>query len=354
MELLVKKLPNHLRPVAKLLFTANRNQSTRILSVNANSKTTAKIFATSRLDNRLTVKQLSTSASLASPDTFETFQSTANEKEINRFKVHANSWWIEGGEYDALHRMNQLRVPMIRDALANYLTTMPKSERDKIVQTAAEHEQNVTDSGSSSEPLAGFNILDVGCGGGILSEPLARLGAVVTGVDACKENIISAQMRAQTEFARSGEQARFYKRLRYLHCTVEELAAVEENFGYFDAVVFSEVIEHVDNLSGFVDQAGRLLKNHGYMFATTINKTPQSYALAIVAAEYLLNIVAKGTHDWNKFVAPEDLKQLFRQNEVSTQFEMGMCYNPVTKNWSWSQDKSVNYALYGQKMKTSL
>jgi polyprenyldihydroxybenzoate methyltransferase/3-demethylubiquinol 3-O-methyltransferase len=349
MEFLIRKSPNQWKQLGTVLLNSNKNLSRRFLS---SSRTPKNLLVENQQKLSISNNALfSTTSKSKSPNTIENFQSTADEKEINKFKLLSNAWWTEGGEFDALHRMNRLRVPMIRDAMVNYLETMPKAERDKINATIAENGQEAN---SLSEPLAGLNILDIGCGGGILSEALARLGAVITGVDACKENIIAAQMRAQTEFEKSREQAKFYKRLRYLHCTVEELAAVEENSGFFDAVVMSEVIEHVNNVSTFVENSALLLKNHGYMFATTINKTPQSYALAIIGAEYVLNLVPRGTHDWNKFITPSNLKDLFQLNEISTRFEMGMCFNPLTKNWSWVQDQSVNYAIYGQKLKTSL
>lgn len=278
-----------------------------------------------------------TSKSVFKPDS-NTTSSTVDEKEIQKFKQLATAWWTENGEFEALHRMNQLRVPMIRDAMKSYIVSTPQRPSETTP--------------SVDEPLSGLNILDIGCGGGILSEALARLGAQVTGIDACKENIQTAQVRVHSEYERTGQS--YCKRLSYLNCTVEELASVEDNAGYFDAVVMSEVVEHVNNVGGFVESSVNLLKNQGYLFITTINKTQESYLLAILGAEYLLNLVPRGTHEWAKFVRPEDLKQMLKENEVTVRYEMGMLYNPLTKSWSWTRHQGVNYALYGQKLSTSL
>lgn len=173
-----------------------------------------------------------------------------------------------------------------------------------------------------------------------MSEPLARLGAQVTAVDSLKENIIVAQLRAQAQSASGLSHVHFYDRLRYINCAVEDLAVVEENWGYFDGVVMSEVVEHVNNLDEFMKNSIKLLKvswviffksssfdfdeenfhlkNKGFVFITTINKTPQSYALAIVAAEYLLNLVPRGTHSWDKFVKPEDLSSILEKSTIQT------------------------------------
>lgn len=261
--------------------------------------------------------------------------SSIDKDEIERFEKWAKAWWVENGEYEALHRMNILRVPLIKETLnknRNY---------DEI---------SVNDNRLITQPLLGLNILDVGCGGGILSEPLARLGANVTGIDACKENIISAQLRAETQYKKSNGIAEFYERIRYINCSLEDLAMVDDNQEYFDAIVISEVVEHVNNLDDFLMNSTQLLKNRGFSFITTINRTTPSYLLAILAAEHVLGLVAKGTHTWEKFVKPEELKYALEKNQVFVKSMTGMCYNPLSQKWSWSDDTNVNYAMYAQKI----
>lgn len=264
-------------------------------------------------------------------------ESSVDDGEMERFEKWAQAWWIENGEYDALHRMNALRVPLIKDTLVNNR----EMSTDETFQFSK--------SDLLAEPLLGMNILDVGCGGGILSEPLARLGANVTGIDACNENIISAQIRAETQYNKTNGNAKFYERLRYINCSLEDLAGVDDNKEYFDAVVMSEVVEHVNNLNEFLINSTELLKNQGFTFITTINRTTPSYLLGIIAAENILGLVAKGTHTWEKFVKPAELKEVLEKNNVFMKYLTGMCYNPVSKKWSWSDDTSVNYALYAQK-----
>lgn len=254
--------------------------------------------------------------------------------EMERFEKLAKLWWIENGSYEPLHRLNSLRVPLIRDTLASNRT--PEHDKDII---------NKSD--LIGQPLLGLNILDVGCGGGILSEALARLGANVTGVDACKENIISAQIRSESQYVKT--KAPFYERLRYINCTLESLAEVEDNHQYFDAVVMSEVVEHVNNLEVFLSDSTVLLKNHGFSFVTTLNRTTQSYLLGILAAENVLGLVPKGTHTWEKFVKPIEVQQILEKNEVFVKFTTGMGYNPIGKKWYWQDDTSINYAMYAQK-----
>lgn len=287
--------------------------------------------------------------------------SSIDEREMKQFRAMSQSWWIEDGEFEALHRMNKLRVPMIKDTLINYRQSLPKEQREELNTCAIETEEEEEEGPSGQitrlyseeelrlEPLLGLNILDVGCGGGILTEPLARLGAQVTAIDACKENIVVAQMRAEAQFEKSKGNLEFYERIRYFNCSLEDLIAVDENFDYFDGVVMSEVVEHVTQVDSFLRDSTKLLKNHGYAFVTTINRTPLSYLAAILGAEYLTNLVPRGTHTWEKFVTPNEIKTTFEQHKVFTKFEMGMCYNPVTRNWSWTNNKDVNYALYAQK-----
>ncbi len=166
---------------------------------------------------------------------------SVDHAEMERFEKLARLWWIENGSYEPLHRLNSLRVPLIKNTLIDNNPSLSDNP--------------------ASQPLLGINILDIGCGGGILSEALARLGANVTGVDACRENVLSAQIRSESQYEKT--KAEFYERLRYINCTVESLAEVEDNHGYFDAVVMSEVVEHVNNLEGFLKDSSLLLKASG-------------------------------------------------------------------------------------------
>lgn len=192
----------------------------------------------------------------------QNFTSSVDDREIHQFKSMSESWWIENGEYEPLHMLNLLRVPLVRDVMVNYRNSLTSNLRQTMLTYSMDgKEQIYTDKELESEPLLGLNIIDIGCGGGLFSEPLARIGAQVTAIDACKENIIAAQLRVQDQQDQIGvENCKFYDRLRYIHCTVEDLTAVEENFDYFDAIVCSEVVEHVNNLPEFLSNSAKLLK----------------------------------------------------------------------------------------------
>ncbi|KAK6171401.1 hypothetical protein SNE40_019597 [Patella caerulea] len=248
-------------------------------------------------------------------------QTTIDEEEIKRFSALAQLWWDEEGEFTALHTMNELRVPLIVNALI-----------EQKQKTGAESHQF-----KAHSQLEGFKILDVGSGGGILSEPLARLGAFVIGIDASEENI----KIAQAHVIRNEEVA---CNIKYICATVEDLIESEERS--FDCVIASEVVEHVLDAPMFIKACCKLVKPGGSMFLTTINRTNLSYLLGVVAAERLLRIVEPGTHNWNKFISPQDLQYLLDHNGFSTRLVHGMMYNPVTKRWSWTENTSINYALH--------
>lgn len=250
-------------------------------------------------------------------------QTTVDPEEVKHFQALASKWWDEQGDFAPLHSMNDLRVPFIRD---NLMCAHSECRPGK--------------------PLGGLKILDVGCGGGLLTEPLARLGADVLGVDPVENSIGTARLHSSSDPELRG-------RLRYRPCTVEELLGSEEEEkggdGPFDAVVASEVVEHLADLETFAFCCGHLLKPGGSLFITTINKTRLSYALAIVAAEQLLRIVPQGTHDWDKFISPADLERLLQSHGFSVQSVRGMLYNPVTGSWCWSDNTDINYALHALK-----
>ncbi|XP_060070437.1 ubiquinone biosynthesis O-methyltransferase, mitochondrial-like [Ylistrum balloti] len=243
-------------------------------------------------------------------------QTTIDEEEREKFQMLSSLWWNELGEFQALHTMNELRVPMIRDALTGETFT------------------------PTASPLKGMQILDVGCGGGLLAEPLARLGAQVIGVDMVEDNIKTAQSHLVDDPSIRG-------RVKYIQAAVEDLVGSEER--KFDAVVASEVVEHVADLESFLSSCCSLLKPGGSLFITTINKTQLSRGLAVFAAEKLLRLVPDGTHDWEKFVPPDDLQYLLETNGLTTRLVHGLLYNPLTCRWSWVKDTSMNYALHAVK-----
>ncbi|KAF3831777.1 hypothetical protein GH733_000589 [Mirounga leonina] len=227
-------------------------------------------------------------------------QSTVDSSEIKTFLALAHRWWDEQGVYALLHSMNDLRVPFIRD---------------NLLKTVAQHQPG--------KPLSGIKILDVGCGGGLLTEPLGRLGASVIGIDPVAENIKTAQHHKSFDPVLD-------KRIEYRACSLEEI--VEETAEAFDAVVASEVVEHVIDLETFIQCCCQALKPGGSLFITTINKTQLSYALGIVFSEQITGIVPKGTHTWEKFVSPEKLESILESSY-----------------WHWSENTSLNYAAHAVK-----
>ncbi|XP_007567518.1 ubiquinone biosynthesis O-methyltransferase, mitochondrial [Poecilia formosa] len=251
---------------------------------------------------------------------------TVDHGEVKRFQLLANKWWDEEGEFAALHAMNDLRVPFVRDNLLN-----------------AQRERH------PGQPLAGLRILDVGCGGGLLSEPLGRLGATVLGIDPVEDSVRIAQLHA-------AHDPDLRDRVSYQACTLEELSGEgepqqqpEQGVTQFDAVVASEVVEHLADLDTFAICCSHVLKPGGSLFITTLNKTNLSYALAIVVAEQLLHIVPRGTHDWEKFISPVELERLLESNGFLVQSVQGMLYNPISGAWSWTNNTEINYALHAVK-----
>ncbi|XP_061676693.1 ubiquinone biosynthesis O-methyltransferase, mitochondrial isoform X2 [Syngnathoides biaculeatus] len=222
--------------------------------------------------------------------------------------------------------MNDLRVPFIRDNLLNV--------------HKAHH---------PGKPLAGVRVLDVGCGGGLLTEPLGRIGAKVLGIDPVEESIGTAQRHLSCDPDLS-------ERVSYRACTLEELSAdmAEREAGQgdvlFDAIIASEVVEHLADLETFALCCDHVLKPGGSLFITTINKTNLSYALAIVVAEQLLRIVPRGTHDWEKFISPIELERRLESNGFSVKSVQGLMYNPASGAWTWINSDAINYALHAVKL----
>ncbi len=239
---------------------------------------------------------------------------TIDQDEIARFSRHAGQWWDEGGPMAALHKFNPVRLAYIRDRAAVHFG------RDA----------------SRLDSLAGLRILDIGCGGGILSEPLARLGAAMVGADPSESNIAVAQQHA----AQSG------LKIDYRNTTAEALAAAGETF---DIVLAMEVVEHVADVGLFVELAVSMVKPDGLMFVATLNRTVKSFALAIVGAEYILRWLPRGTHQWDKFVTPNELEIAIEHSGLRIGHETGVVYNLLADRWQLSTDMDVNYMVAAEK-----
>ncbi len=232
-------------------------------------------------------------------------------EEVAKFAAMAEAWWDPTGKFRPLHRFNPVRLTYIRDRLCARFDRDPKDER----------------------PLRGLKLLDVGCGGGLLSEPLARLGAEVTGLDAAAQNIKVAALHAKE----SGLE------IDYRHGSVEQLA---EGPARFDAVLNMEVVEHVADVGGFLAASAALVKPGGLMIVATLNRTPKAFLLAIVGAEYLLRWLPRGTHDWRRFVRPSEVAAALRGTGLEIEEITGVAYNPLTDSWRLApRDLDVNYML---------
>ncbi|XP_029843098.2 ubiquinone biosynthesis O-methyltransferase, mitochondrial isoform X1 [Ixodes scapularis] len=262
-------------------------------------------------------------SSHASPKTptTTTFQSTVFEENRRKFDALNHQWWDPEGELFPLSRMNAIRVPLIRDGLLQAGRRAEKAPK------------------SVSKPLAGLRILDVGCGGGLLSEPLARLGATVTGIDPTPGCIEVARAHADGD-------------LEIRDSVVYEAVEAEElvrRCVKFDAVVASEVVDHVQNYRDFVKCCVALTEDGGSLFFTTINRTLLSYLIVKIAAEYIFRIVPAGLHDWNMFVPPEELEEVLETNGCHVRLIHGSFFNPLTQTWSWLKSTDLTYALHAVK-----
>jgi polyprenyldihydroxybenzoate methyltransferase/3-demethylubiquinol 3-O-methyltransferase len=244
--------------------------------------------------------------------------STVNPLEADKFAKLAGQWWDPAGPFQALHQLNPVRCAFIREALCHHYHLNPVSSR----------------------PLEGLRILDVGCGGGILSEALARMGATVVGIDVNAEGLEAAAAHASTD-------PDITAAIEFRQSPVEDVAAGGETF---DAVMASEVIEHVDNVPAFCAAVAAATKPGGAVVVSTINRTPQAYALAVAAAEYVLKLVPVGTHDWARFITPAELAALMqRQGGLEMEQLAGMVYDPLRGVWELSRSTAVNYIAYFKK-----
>ena len=231
---------------------------------------------------------------------------TINKKEIDKFSKLADEWWDPEGKFKPLHNFNPVRLRYIKD-------TITKKFGNK----------------SEKLPLKNIKILDIGCGGGLLSEPLSRLGATVTGIDASDRNIKIAKMHLK----KSKLDINYY-------CSSPESFEAKEKF---DVVLNMEIVEHVDNVDFFLLKSSELLKKDGLMFIATLNKTLKSYVFAIIGAEYILKWLPIGTHDWNKFLKPDDLINICKNNSLNLNNLIGVKFDILKNEWIVSNDKSINY-----------
>ena len=238
---------------------------------------------------------------------------TINKEEIQKFSKLADEWWDVKGKFKPLHMFNPIRIEYITDNIKKHL----KIENNKNFF------------------LEGLNILDIGCGGGLISEPMARLGANVTGIDASEKNINVARLHSK----KSGLQ------INYLNKSPENLNEKEK----YDIILNLEIVEHVENVNLYIKSCYKLLKKNGIMFTATLNRSFISYLKAIIVAEYILRWLPIGTHDWNKFIKPEELEQLLNQEKFSTLNLKGLKFNPFSQKWKKSNDLSVNYIICSLK-----
>jgi len=232
--------------------------------------------------------------------------SSVNKKEIEKFSKMAAEWWDPEGKFKPLHKFNPIRIKYIKD---NIIYNFKLKSKKK--------------------PLEKINLLDVGCGGGLLSEPMARLGANVIGIDASDKNIKIAKLHAKKNKLN----------IKYFCLSPEKL----KNKKKFDVILNMEIIEHVEDINFFIKTCSKLLKKNGLMFVATLNKTLKSYVFAIIGAEYVLKWLPIGTHDWEKFVKPEDLKNILSKNNLKIEKIDGMNFNILSDEWSISKDTSINY-----------
>jgi 2-polyprenyl-6-hydroxyphenyl methylase / 3-demethylubiquinone-9 3-methyltransferase len=240
--------------------------------------------------------------------------STINKEEIQKFSKLADEWWDVKGKFKPLHMFNPIRIEYISEKIKQHF----KLKEKKI------------------NFLEGLNILDIGCGGGLISEPMARLGGSVTGIDASEKNIKVAKIHSKKSNLK----------INYLNNSPEQLKDTEK----FDIILNLEIVEHVENVNLFFQSCNRLLKKNGLMFTATLNRSLTSYIKAIIGAEYILRWLPIGTHDWNKFIKPEELEKLLVDEKFSTIDIKGLQFNPLLNKWNKSDNLSVNYIVCSSKI----
>ena len=231
---------------------------------------------------------------------------TINKKEIEKFSKIAEEWWDPHGKFKPLHKFNPIRISYIKESIINSFKL-----KEKV------------------KPLEKVKILDIGCGGGLLSEPMSRLGAEVMGIDASDKNIEIAKFHARKDNLN----------IKYLCASPEKLNTNTK----FDVILNMEIIEHVKDVDFFLQSCSKLLRKNGIMFVATINKTLKSYFFAIIGAEYILRWLPIGTHEWDKFVEPNELIKILKKYDLKLDSLDGMKFNLLKDEWKVSKDKSVNY-----------
>tara|TARA_B100001540_G_scaffold309476_1_gene325715 strand:- start:1337 stop:2068 length:732 start_codon:yes stop_codon:yes gene_type:complete len=239
--------------------------------------------------------------------------STINKSELEKFTNLANEWWKYDGKFKTLHKFNPVRLDFIIKQI----------------------KKNFEISNSKEQPLTSLKILDIGCGGGLMCEPLARLGAEVTGIDAVEKNIKSAQIHAEQNNLK----------IKYMLNAVEELSIKNK----YDVILNLEVIEHVDNQKMFISKSCNLVNDGGLMFIATINKTIFSIIFAKYLAEYVLGFLPKGTHDWKKFLTPEDIYAMLIKNNFQVLESIGISYKVISDQWVKSKNMEANYIVSAKK-----
>ena len=238
---------------------------------------------------------------------------TINEKEIQKFSKLADEWWDANGKFKPLHAFNPIRIKYIIDKCSSHFEL--KKKDNKL--------------------LSSLKVLDIGCGGGLVCEPLSRLGADVTGIDASSKNIEVAKIHAKKNNLK----------IKYFNTSPEKKEISEK----FDVILNLEIVEHVENLDLFLKSSSELLKKNGIMFIATINRTFESYIKAIIGAEYILKWLPIGTHDWQKFLKPEEIEKKFNRLNLNKLDLNGLKFNILSNSWSLSADCSVNYIIVGRK-----
>ena len=239
---------------------------------------------------------------------------TINKEEIQKFSNLSEEWWDVKGKFKPLHMFNPIRIEYIVEKIKEHL--------------------NVND--ENNKYFKDLNILDIGCGGGLISEPMARLGATVTGIDASYKNIEVAKIHSKKSKLK----------IRYLNKSPEQLDEVEK----FDVILNLEIVEHVADVDLYISSCFKLLKRGGVMFTATINRTLTSYIKAIIGAEYILRWLPVGTHDWDKFIKPEELEKKLVEQKFKTLDIKGLNFNPLLNRWKRSENLSVNYIICSQKI----
>jgi len=231
---------------------------------------------------------------------------TINKKEIEKFSKIAEECWNPNGKFKPLHKFNPLRIKYIKENIVRDFKI-----RNKV------------------KPFKGLNILDIGCGGGLLSEPMARLGGKVVGIDASKKNIKVAKHHLRKSKLN----------IKYFNTSPEKFKTIQK----FDIILNMEIVEHVEDVNIFIRQSSIFLKKSGIMFIATLNQTLKSYLFAIIGAEYILRWLPIGTHEWDKFIKPDSLIKICKENSLNLKKMDGMKFNPIFDQWNISSDKSINY-----------